>query len=68
LIKLYEKAGLNEKLSEKQSYFIAQLNPMNIEARYTEHKEKLLQILTAETCENYLKETESLLCWIKKQL
>ena len=68
LVKLYEKANLQDKLSEKHTDLMDELNPLNIEARYTGYKERLFQVLTQDTCKILLKDTEDLLCWIKQQL
>jgi len=55
-------------LSEEQLAFIDKLTPLQIEARYPEHKEKIASALTVEACQNILTETEVFLCWIKRQL
>ena len=68
LIKLYEKAGLCDELSEKQIDFIDELNPLNIESRYPQYKENIIQILNIYSCKILLERTEELLYWIKKRL
>ena len=68
LLKLADSAGLFEKMSEKQQSFIKELNPMNIEARYPEHKQALMEGRSSEICKEILAGTEELLCWIKGQL
>jgi hypothetical protein len=40
----------------------------NIQSRYPSHKEKLMQGLTKERCEEILKNTKELQLWIKAKL
>ncbi|MDR1892476.1 MAG: HEPN domain-containing protein [Oscillospiraceae bacterium] len=68
LLKLADRAGLFEKMSQEQQAFIKELNPLNIEARYPEYKEKIAAELSAEICDTLIAGTEELLCWIKAQL
>ena len=68
LIRLAEKAGLYESMSEDQKDFYDFLDPLNIEARYPNEKEQLLALLTYEKCEQLLQKTEGELQWIQKQL
>ena len=68
LLKLADRAGLYEKMSEAQQDFIKEINPLNIEARYPEYKEAVASGLSADICKEYIAGTEELLCWIKEQL
>jgi len=68
LRKLGKKAGLFEKLSEEQKETIGKLNPLSIEARYPEYKNRIAANLTSDICQELINETEGLLCWIKEQL
>jgi HEPN domain-containing protein len=68
LIRLAEKVGLYERMSEDQKDFYDFLDPLNIEARYPNEKEQLLTLLTYEMCEQLLQKTEGELQWIQKQL
>ena len=68
LQKLAEKANLFEKMTEEQKDIIGQLNPLNIEARYPEYKNRIAANLTSGICQTLISETEGLLCWIKTQL
>ena len=68
LQKLAAKAGLLTKMSEEQKEVIRKLNPLNIEARYPEYKNRIAANLTDEVCQELLAETEGLLCWIKERL
>ena len=68
LQKLAEKAGLFMRMSEDQKEVLRLLNPLNIEARYPEYKNRLTATLTNEICQELLAKTEGLLCWTKEQL
>ena len=68
LIRLSEKAELSDLMSDEQTKFIDKLNPLNVEARYPEHRGKIATGLTKEACVEIIKETEDMLCWIKQQL
>ena len=68
LIRLSELSGLTKSLSPEQKKFIAQLTPMNIEARYTAYKDLVAAGLSDEKCVGLIKETEDLHIWIKQQL
>jgi HEPN domain-containing protein len=68
LLKLADRAGLFSKMAAEQQAFLKNLNPLNVEARYPEYKEKIAEGLSAEICGKLIAETEEMLCWIKKQL
>jgi len=68
LLKLADRAGLYQKMSDEQQAFIKNLNPMNIEARYPEYKDAVAAGLSADICKEFVMGTEELLCWIKEQL
>jgi len=68
LMRLADKGGLSEIMSEEQKDLLAQLNPLNIEARYPAQKEYIASTLSAKVCREIMRETEVLLCWIKEQL
>jgi len=55
-------------MTDDYKALIEYLNPLNIQARYPEYKNKLLEKLTQEKCETIIANTEALLCWIKEQL
>ena len=60
--------GISESLSEEQLALLDKLTPLQIEARYPEHKERIAATLSTLYCEQLLNETEEFLCWIKQQL
>ena len=68
LTKLSVRAKLIDVMSDEQQDFLEELNPLNIEARYPENKERLAQTLNNAACQTLIMRTEGLLCWIKEQL
>jgi HEPN domain-containing protein len=68
LVRLSDISGLTEKMTDEQSALIEKLNPLNINARYPEYKNRVTASLTGEYCKSLLRKTEGLLCWIKEQL
>ena len=68
LITLAERSGIYNDLTEQQINLLEQLNPLQIEARYPEHKEALAAGLSFEICQIMYHETEALLCWIRQKL
>jgi HEPN domain-containing protein len=65
---LAKKGGFYELFSEDQKDFIDQIEPLNIEARYPTHKERLLKSLTENKCLEIIEKTKSLQEWIKLKL
>ena len=65
---LAEKGGLYSEMSEKQKDFLDFLEPLNIEARYPTKKEKLLTLLTRDTCTEIIRKTEGELQWVMTKL
>ena len=68
LSRLAEKNGLDKAMSEEQTDFVDELEPLNIEARYPSYKERLMKSLTADRCENLIEQTDKLRTWIKSKL
>ena len=68
LVTLAERSGVYDDLSEKQLQLLEQLNPLQIEARYPEHKEVVMASFSHEKCQTIYNETEAFLCWIKQKL
>jgi len=62
------KSGFYEALSEKQQDFIGELNPLNIEARYSEYKEDILKRLTPAKCVKLLEQTKKIQQWTKETI
>ena len=65
---LAKKGSFYDLFSEDQKEFIDQLEPLNIEARYPTHKERLLKSLTPERCSELINKTRTLQQWIKMKL
>lgn len=68
LPKLATITGLFEKMTEEQRELLYELNQLNIEGRYPSYKEDMAKLLNEEICQQLIKRTEELICWIKQQL
>jgi len=64
LTALAEAAGFAPELTDAQREFLDTLEPLNIEARYPSHKERLLASLTPERCADLVERTRKLMAWI----
>ena len=60
-------ANLDITLTEEQKTFFTELNPLNIEARYPEMKEKLGKVLNKKKAYALLKETKGIYKWLKSK-
>ena len=65
---LAKKGEFYEQFSEDQKDFIDQIEPLNIEARYPSHKERLLKSLTEKKCKEIIDRTKELQSWIREKL
>jgi HEPN domain-containing protein len=65
---LAKKGEFYDSFSEPQKDFIDQIEPLNIEARYPSHKERLLKSLTDAKCVEIIRETKNMQQWIKERL
>ena len=65
---LAKKSELLSDIPENYLDFLDELEPLNIEARYPSHKEKLFKALNNDKCEYLLNNTKSLQSWIKSKL
>ena len=65
---LAKKGDFYDLFSEEQKDFIDQLEPLNIEARYPSHKERLLKSLTSDRCVQIIDKTREIQSWIKEKL
>ena len=65
---LAKKGDFYNDFSEDQKDFIDQIEPLNIEARYPLHKERLLKSLNENKCREILDKTNDLQSWIKMKL
>jgi len=65
---LAKQGEFYESFSEDQKEFIDQIEPLNIEARYPSHKERLLRSLSDERCHDIIQKTKEIQKWIKEKL
>ncbi len=65
---LAKKGDFYESFSDEQKEFIDQVEPLNIEARYPSHKERLLKSLTDSKCIEIIEKTKELKKWIEEKL
>jgi HEPN domain-containing protein len=65
---LAKKGEFFESFTDQQKEFIDQIEPLNIEARYPSHKERLLRSLTDAKCAEIIQKTKELQLWIKQRL
>ena len=65
---LEELAGLQDTLTVEQKTLLAELQPLNIEARYSAYKDRIAAVLTEDYCRDIVKRTEAFLAWIKQLL
>ena len=65
---LIARTELDSILNDEHKSLIDELEPMNIEARYPEYKERLLKTLSEKKCESLLAKTVELLSWIRLRL
>jgi HEPN domain-containing protein len=65
---LARRANFYEILSDEQKEFVIELDPLNINTRYPDYKNKLSQQLTYPVCAEIIAQTKSLQQWIKENL
>jgi hypothetical protein len=65
---LTQNSDFYDKFSDNQQDFIDQIEPLNIEAGYPSHKERILKSLNEAKCKEILGETKKLQEWIKAKL
>ena len=68
LTNLARKSHLYDSLPDEFKDFIDILEPLNIEARYPSHKERLMKSLTKERCQSIVENTKNLQSWIIEKL
>ena len=68
LVRLAELASFYGLFSEEQKIFLSNLNPLNIEARYPDYKDRIAQSLTDERCAHIFEQTKYLQQWIKEKI
>jgi HEPN domain-containing protein len=65
---LAKQGSFYDEFSDVQKEFIDQIEPLNIEARYPSHKDRLLKSLTDAKCMEIIKSTKEIQKWIKERL
>jgi HEPN domain-containing protein len=65
---LAKRGDFYELFTEEQKEFIDLLEPLNIEARYPSHKDRILKSLTYSKCVEIIKKSTELQQWIKERL
>jgi HEPN domain-containing protein len=65
---LAKQGDFYDEFSELQKGFIDQIEPLNIEARYPSHKERLLKSLTDIKCLEIIHNAKEIQKWIKERL
>ena len=68
LVRLAELADFYDLFSEEQKIFLSNLNPLNIEARYPDYKDRIAKSLTDERCIRIFEQTKCLQQWIKEKI
>jgi len=68
LARIAELAGLADSLTDEQKMLLAELQPLNIEARYPSNKDEVVKLLNGKYCKELITRTEEFLQWIKLQL
>lgn len=68
IILLAQQSNLYDNLSDANKAFIEMLQPLNIEARYPDYRDRLLLSLNQDKCKSILQKTRELYKWIKEKL
>jgi len=68
LLKLAQLSQIYDEMAENHQDLIDILEPLNIEARYPTHKDRLLKELSDTKCRLLLNETEAMFTWINNKL
>jgi HEPN domain-containing protein len=68
LPRLAELAKFYDLFSNEQKLFLNTLNPLNIEARYPDYKERIAKMLTRERCKKIFEQTKQLQKWTKEMI
>lgn len=63
-----QKGEFYSEFSESQKDLIDELEPLNIEARYPTHKEKMFKMLSEDKCISLIEKTRELQEWVKTKL
>ena len=62
--RLAELCGLYQQMSDEQRYFLEEMRPMNIEARYPDYKRSVAKALDGERASKIIEQTKQMQQWI----
>lgn len=65
---LSKHTKIYDELTDQQLDFLDILEPLNIEARYPTHKEKIMKSLNEQRCIEIYQKTKEMAQWIKNKL
>ena len=68
LMKLADDSKIIDKMSDEYQIFLAEINPLNIKARYPSYREKISNKLNKDECTELFNKTEEVIAWIKVEL
>jgi HEPN domain-containing protein len=68
LPRLAKLADFYNLFSDEQKLFLNTINPLNIEARYPDYKERIAKMLTVKRCKQLFEQTIHLQQWIKEKI
>lgn len=68
LAKLAERAGLYNGLTDEQKDILSALDPLNVQARYPEDKDRMFATLSSDRCRMILNQTKEMYNWIRATL
>ena len=62
--RLAEISGLYQQMSDEQRFFLEEMRPMNIEARYPDYKHSVAKSLDGERAKKIVEQTKQMQQWI----
>ena len=62
--RLAELCGLYQQMSDEQRYFLEEMRPMNIEARYPDYKRSVAKTLDGKRATRIVEQTKEIQQWI----
>jgi HEPN domain-containing protein len=68
LLDIARRAGIYDMLNDSRKSLLKTLNPLNLEARYPEYKNRAAQYLTDENTKKIFEQTKEFLKWIKEKI
>jgi len=68
LVRLMKECKLEDILSEEQKILLADLDPLNIQARYPAYKQAIYDFLSEEKAKEILRKTKEIWRWLRTKL